>query len=322
VRQARHLTLVPTLAFAALSLLLVVPVPARADAPQTTSQKKQTTVSARRSSRAMRGATRPRYKRDATGALVPDPRAEAAIIFNPETGRVVWEENSHDQRPIASITKVMTALVFLEDGPDLSTTVAVTRADVRRASTTYLRANEKLAARDVPHLALIAPDNAAARALARISHGGTRSFVERMNEKAVELGLEDTTFADPSGLDADNVSSAYDLSRLITFAGRDDRIAAIMQKPNYRLKTSRRTLRVRNTNRLVGQLDVVSGKTGFIQKAGYCIATLLRTPQGPDVAVVVLGAHSNLSRFWEARHLFNWVKDRSSLLDSDSSSSH
>jgi D-alanyl-D-alanine endopeptidase (penicillin-binding protein 7) len=322
VRQAKLLNPFAVLAFAALSLLLVVPAPARAEAPQSTTQKKRTTVSVRRPSRAVREAMTPRYKRDATGALVPDPRAEAAIIFNPESGRVVWEENAHDQRPIASITKVMTALVFLEDDPDLSAVVTVTRADVRRASTTYLRANEKLVVRDVLHLALIASDNAAARVLARISHGGTGPFVDRMNRKAVELGLEDTAFSDPSGLDADNVSSAYDLSRLITFAGHDERIATIMQKPEYQLKTSRRTLRVRSTNRLLGQLDVVSGKTGFIQKAGYCLATLLRMPQGLDVAVVVLGAHSNLARFWETRHLFNWLKDQSSLLASDSSSSH
>ena len=257
------------------AVLLAPGASARAESPQTASVKTQKTNAPRRStrasraSRALREAMTPRYKRDASGDLVPDVRAEAAIIFDPETGRVLWSENAHDQRSIASITKVMTALVFLEDDPDLTQTVTVTRADTRRASTTYLRTNEKLTLHDVLNVTLVASDNAGARVLADHSHGGIDAFVERMNEKAIELGLEDTHFADPSGLDPDNVSSAYDLSRLIAFAGHDARIAAIMQQPDYQFSTSRRRLvRVRNTNKLVGQLDVVSGKTGLHPQGG------------------------------------------------------
>jgi D-alanyl-D-alanine endopeptidase (penicillin-binding protein 7) len=327
VQKAQVLGRAQVLALVALLILPALPAraaSAESQAKKTTSQKapaKKAVRRAARPSRAVREAMTPRYKRDENGALVPDVRAEAAIIFNPGTGRVLWEENAHDQRPIASITKVMTSLVFLEDNPDLAQTMTVTRGDVRRASTTYLRASDKLSARDVLHLTLIASDNAAARVLARSSHGGTEAFVERMNNKAVELGLDDTTFSDPSGLDPDNVSSAYDLSRLIAFAAHDERIAEIMQKSGYQLRTNRRTIRVRSTNKLIGQLDVVGGKTGFIRKAGYCLATLLKTPQGADVAVVVLGAHSNLGRFWETRHLFNWLEARAARLVGDDSSS-
>ena len=181
-----------------------------------------------RSLQALQAAMTPRYKTDATGALVPDIRAAAAIIFNPETGKVLYEENAQDKRSIASITKVMTTVVFLEDNPDLSKEVTVERGDVYAASTTYLRANERITLDNLLHLTLIASDNAAARALARLSHGGTAAFIERMNEKALELGLESTSFVDPSGLNPDNVSSAYDLSRLISFAASDDRISPIM----------------------------------------------------------------------------------------------
>lgn len=263
--------------------------------------------------RALQEAMTPRYKTDAaTGALVPDVRAAAAIVFNPETGQVLWEENAQDKRSIASITKVMTALVFLEDDPDLTRTITIERGDVYAASTTYLRANERVTLDDVLHLTLIASDNAAARALARVSHGGTASFVERMNEKAIELGLESTSFADPSGLNPANISSAYDLSRLISFASGNERMASIMRTAEYKVKTSRRTVNIHNTNRLVlgGEVDVMGGKTGFITKAGYCLATLLRLPQGNQVAVVVLGANSNISRFWETRHLANWLSDK------------
>lgn len=263
--------------------------------------------------REAREAQVPRFKLDDSGALVPDIRAEAAIIYNPETGQVLWESNSTDKRSIASITKVMTAAVYLENDPDLNQEVVIQRADVRAASTTYLRAGYKITTGDLLHLLLIASDNAAARALARVSPHGAEGFVDRMNEKAIELGLESTAYADPSGLLADNISSAYDMARLITFVSGDERISDIMRKQHHTIPLGRRTITVHSTNQLVmrGDVDVLGGKTGFISKAGYCLATLLRLPQGgPQVAVVVLGAKSNAGRFWETRHLFNWLSGK------------
>jgi serine-type D-Ala-D-Ala endopeptidase (penicillin-binding protein 7) len=261
----------------------------------------------------IREAQVPRFKMDETGALVPDIRAAAAIIYNPENGQVLWESNSTDQRSIASITKVMTAAVFLENEPDLSEQVVVQRSDVRAASTTYLRAGYKVTTGDLLHLLLIASDNAAARALARVSPHGAEGFIDRMNEKAIELGLEATSYADPSGLLADNVSSAYDMAKLITYVSGDERIASVMRKQHHTIPMGRRSINIHSTNQLVmrGDVDVLGGKTGFISKAGYCLATLLRLPQGgPQVAVVVLGAKSNAGRFWETRHLFNWLSDK------------
>ncbi len=269
-----------------------------------------------RSLRALQEAMTPRYKTDSHGELVPDVRAAAAIMFNPVTGQVLWEENARDRRSIASITKVMTTVVFLEDNPDLSQEVTVERGDVYAASTTYLRANDRLTLDNVLHLTLIASDNAAARILSRVSHGGATAFVERMNEKAVELGLESMTFADSSGLNPANMASAYDLSRLISFASSDERIAPIMRKATHSFATNKRTINIHTTNRLLTGTDVevMGGKTGFISKAGYCLATLLRLPQGNPVAVVVLGARSNPGRFYETRHLFNWLSDKASVL--------
>ena len=262
---------------------------------------------------ALRDAIEPRFKFDETGNVVPDIRAEAAIIYNPENGKVLWESNSTSRRSIASITKVMTAVVFLENSPDLTREVVVERVDVRNASTTYLRAGYTLTTGDLLHLLLIGSDNAAARVLARVSPYGSQGFIARMNAKAQELGLESTSYADPSGLLADNESSAYDLARLITYVSGDDRIASIMRTPYYTVNAGRHQLTIHSTNQLVmkGDVDVQAGKTGFITKAGYCLATLLRLPQGgPEVAVVVLGAKSNPGRFWETRHLFNWISTK------------
>lgn len=259
----------------------------------------------------------PRYKIDANGDLVPDVRAAAAIIYDPDTNQVLWEENSQMQRSIASITKVMTATVFLENEPDLTQPVTIERSDVFRASTTYLRANDRVTVDDLLHLLLIASDNAAARALARISPYGSEAFVNRMNEKAAELGLESTSYVDPSGLLSDNLSSAYDMARLITLASGDERIASVMRTPEYSLRTARRTVTIRSTNHLLGRegVDVRAGKTGFISKSGYCLVTLLRLrDSGQQVAVVVLGARSNAARFLETQNLFNWLSTKAPTL--------
>ena len=264
-------------------------------------------------------AMTPQFKTDANGEVVPDIRAAAAIIFDPATGQVLYEENSQDKRSIASITKVMTALVYLEDNPDLNQEVTIERSDVFAASTTYLKAGDKITAGELLHLLLIPSDNGAARALARTSHGGTASFIERMNEKAIELGLQNTSFADPSGLNANNVSSAFDLSHLITFAASDERIASVMRTPTYTVTTNRRQIPIHSTNHilLAGDVEVMGAKTGFISKSGYCLASLLRLPQGNPIAVVVLGARSNNGRFWETRHLFSWLNSKASELFKD-----
>jgi len=258
----------------------------------------------------------PRYKMSESGELVPDVRAAAAIIYNPETNQVLWESNSQDSRSIASITKVMTASVIFESHPDLTREVAIERSDVLRANHTYVRAGERVTIDDLLHLTLVASDNAAARALARTSALGPQGFVDRMNEKALELGLQHTAYADPSGLLSANVSSAYDMARLIAYASSDERIASIMRKAHHTVLTSRRIVNINNTNQLLvkGDVDVRGGKTGFITKAGYCLATLLRLPQtNQQVAVVVLGARSNAGRFMETRHLFNWLSTKSQL---------
>ena len=281
------------------------------------SRRSRARIRAAAQARALREAQEPRFRLDESGALVPDVRAEAAIIYNSATGEVLWESNSQNQRSIASITKVMTAIVFMENSPDLSEEVVVQPSDVRAASTTYIRSGYRVTKGDLLHLTLMASDNAAARVLARVSSYGSEAFIERMNTKAAELGLTSTSYADPAGLLAANVSSAYDMAKLISYVSGDERISSVMRTPTYTVTAGRRVINIHSTNQLVmnGDVDVQAGKTGFITKAGYCLATLLRLPQGgPQVAVVVLGAKSNAGRFWETRHLFNWFASKAENL--------
>ncbi len=261
--------------------------------------------------RQLREIQTPQFKPGADGQLIPDIRAGAAIVYNPATHQVLYESNAKATRSIASITKVMTAVAFLENEVDLTREVTIDPIDLRGASTTYLRRGDRVTIQQLLHLLLIGSDNVAARTLARQSLYGPIGFVERMNQKAAELGLSSTRYADPSGLYADNVSSAFDMARLISFASGDERIASIMRMKDYQFTAPTRSVTLHNTNHLVGtDVDVRGGKTGFISKSGYCLATLLRLPQGEQVAVVVLGAKSNPARFWETRHLFNWLATR------------
>ena len=282
-----------------------------------TRQAKLARARAAAMAREMAATQLPRYKMDASGDMVPDVRAAAAIIYDPETGKVLWEENSQDQRSIASITKMMTAVVYMESNPDLNQEVVVLRSDVFQASTTKLRANDRVTSDELLHLLLIASDNAAARVLARISPYGSDGFIARMNEKSADLGLTATRYADPSGLLSDNVSSAYDMARLITFVSNDERITSVMRTPEYSIMIGRRPVTVHSTNHLLGKpgVDVLAGKTGFIHAAGYCLATLLRLPStNQQVAVVVLGARSNAGRFMETQNLFDWLSSKASTL--------
>src|SRR5262249_36645855 len=158
--------------------------------------------------------------------------------------------------------------------PDLSQNVTVTRADLRNASVTYLKVGDVLSYNELLHLALIASDNGAARVLARTSEGGPDVFVRRMNDMAATLGLPNTPCTDPSGLDPNDVSCAYDLSRSIATAAIDPRLGPIMRTPEYEVRTTTRSFTVHSTNKLLGtDVDVRGGKTGFISKAGYCLAT-------------------------------------------------
>ena len=238
----------------------------------------------------------------------PRVNAAAAILYNPRTDEVLWERRGLDQRPIASITKVMTALVLLDQEPDLGRDVVVSRRDVRRASTTYLRRGERVTLEALLHLALIASDNVAARILARASGWGTRRFVEQMNLKAAALGLDATSFVEPSGLDERNVSTPYDIARLIAAASEVPAISGIMRKQTHRVRTDRRRVNVRNTNRLLLSRHVIrGGKTGYIDEAGFCLTAVVEVPDADPIALVVLGAGSNARRFSEARRLIDWV---------------
>jgi serine-type D-Ala-D-Ala endopeptidase (penicillin-binding protein 7) len=232
--------------------------------------------------------------------------ARNAVVIDPATNEVLFEKQSLQTVPIASLTKLMSAMVFLEQKPDLRRMAEVTREEIRGGGHTRLWNKERVALYDLLHMSLMNSDNVATRVLARESGLSSGAFVERMNSKAREMGLADTRFAEPTGLDQRNVSTAVDVARLLRSAADHYLIREVTTTPTYvfvgeypgRTRTIARTHQIVNTNRLLrsNRYEFSCSKTGFISQSGYCVATWVRD-RGRDLITVVLGAPTNATRF-------------------------
>jgi D-alanyl-D-alanine endopeptidase (penicillin-binding protein 7) len=227
--------------------------------------------------------------------------ARHAVVIDPATDEVLYEKNAATTVPIASLSKLMTTLVLLEQDPDLDRVTAVTRTELRGAGRSTLRSQEELTMGELLHMSLMCSDNAATRVLVRESGLSKEDFLARMNRKAVELGLARTRFVEFTGLDERNVSTAADCARLLRAAAAHPTVQAITTKRSYEFRSQYRQRSiphsVHNTNRLLyGRYDIRGGKTGFISEAGYCVATWVHAG-GRDLIAVVLGAPTNATRF-------------------------
>jgi D-alanyl-D-alanine endopeptidase (penicillin-binding protein 7) len=236
--------------------------------------------------------------------------ARHAIVVDPRTGEVLYEKNAGSSVPIASLTKLMTALVFLEQKPDLDRKVEVTRAEITGAGRTRLRNREHVRLGDLLHMSLMCSDNCATRVLVRESGLSLEDFLARMNRKGIQLGLTHSRFVETTGLDERNVSTAADVARLMQAASAEPLIRDISTTRSYSFRSDRLPHAVYNTNRLLySRYEILGGKTGFISEAGYCFATWLRD-QGRDLIAVVLGAPTNATRFADVVRMVNKVSLR------------
>jgi serine-type D-Ala-D-Ala endopeptidase (penicillin-binding protein 7) len=250
-----------------------------------------------RSRAAVRRARHRRIRRPPAGGVY----ARHAVVIDPSTDEVLYEKSAGATAPIASLSKLMTTMVFLEQNPDLDRQVEVEAEDIRGAGKTHLRTSETLALRDLLHMSLMCSDNAATRVLVRESGIPKEDFLSRMNLKATELGLAQARFVEVTGLDERNVASAVDIARLLRAAAGNPTIQEITTTRSYefygRYHSRNRAHAVYNTNRLLyGRYEIRGGKTGFINEAGYCFATWVHT-QGRDLIAVVLGAPTAATRF-------------------------
>lgn len=267
-----------------------------ADAASAATTTKRKTLAA--STSVKRAAKKRRARRAPPGGVY----ARHAIVLDPATGEVLFSKNSASTVPIASITKLMTAMVFIEQQPDLLSAVEVTSEEIRGGGHTQLRHKEKVLLGDLLHMSLMCSDNVATRVLVRESGLALPDFLARMNRKSAELGLANTRFVEVTGLDEKNVSSAADVARLLHAAADQEMIQAISTTQAYEFRAEYRDRprvhRIPNTNRLLynHSMQVLGGKTGFISEAGYCLCTWIRVG-GRDMIAVVLGAPTNATRF-------------------------
>jgi D-alanyl-D-alanine endopeptidase (penicillin-binding protein 7) len=238
-------------------------------------------------------------------------RSKAAVAVDVEKGDILFEKNMKEPFPIASLTKLMTALVFLEQNSNLNDSATITFEDAKFAGKSSLWIGETLTLRDLLHASLTCSNNRVTKTLARVSGLSSEDFVARMNQKAKEIGLENTCFYEPTGLDVNNQSSALDCARLLSFALMDSVVASITSKKTYSFtsvyKKRKRSHQIVNTNRLLlSSLNVKGGKTGYNGASGWCLGTLVEDKDGTKIAAVVLGAPTKLARFREARSIIKW----------------
>lgn len=235
---------------------------------------------------------------------------KSALLVNYENGQVLYAKNAETVRPIASISKLVMAMVVLDSGIDLEETEKITRKDAYRSSRSRLRVGFEMTLYDLLHAALMNSDNRAARALARATYGSIEEFAKEMNRTVKRLGLEKTSFVEPTGLSSKNVSTAHEVAKILHYAYDYPLIREITSKKRYKvtIQNYKRTYRgMANTNLLIhSRYKVLSGKTGYIRAADYCLVTLVKNDKGERMTAVVLGVPGNKLRFRECRKLIDW----------------
>lgn len=263
-----------------------------------------------------RTSTSPRAIASAEAARKLALESNNAIIVDAATGTVLYEKNADQSRAIASITKVMTAMVVLDAGLPLDEVLTVDRQDIDRLKHTSSRMpiGARLTRREMLHLALMSSENRAASALARHYPGGSSAFVAAMNRKAQDLNMSNTRFTDSTGLDPRNISTASDLAKMVNAASAYPLITRLSTAQAHQVTVNPAgTLQYRNSNPLVqqGRWDIALSKTGYINEAGRCLVMKVDVGNRPAV-MVFLKSDSRNSPVADATRVKNWLESGAS----------
>ncbi len=244
----------------------------------------------------------------------PELKSSAALVIDQTGGRPLFAKNTGSVMPIASITKLMTAMVVLDAGLPLNEQIVITEADkdLIKGTRSRLRIGTALTRRDLMQLALMASENRAAEALTRVYPGGTRGFVAAMNQKAIELGMWQTRFVDGTGLSSDNVSTAQDLTKMVAAAYGYPLIREFTTDTGTSIRLANgQVMNYRNSNRLVNNSGWQIGlsKTGYISEAGRCLVMQAKIA-GKPVIIVLLDSWGKLTRIGDANRIKRWMETR------------
>jgi D-alanyl-D-alanine endopeptidase (penicillin-binding protein 7) len=241
----------------------------------------------------------------------PALRSSAALVLDLTNSSVLYARRSDVALPIASITKLMTALVVMEAGQPLDEMLAVTGDDrsFGKGSSSRLSPGAVLSRGELMHLALMASENRAAHALGRNYPGGVGACVIAMNAKARELGMTSAQFVEPTGLSDENVASPEDLAKLVMAAAKVAAIREYSTDSDFTVRIGRHMVRYRNTDSLVSKPDwnIVVQKTGYIHEAGRCLVMQTVIEDRP-VVIVLLNSFGKRTRVADARRVRRWVE--------------
>lgn len=241
-----------------------------------------------------------------------------ALVLDAKAGQPIYAKGADMLTPIASVTKLMTAMVVLDAGQPLDEMISVDVEDIDflKGSHSRLRLGAELSRREMLRLALMASENRAASSLARHYPGGIAACVEAMNQKAQSLGMTRTHFVDPTGLSSDNVSTASELALMVQAAAGYDLIRDATTTASHYVQVlpTGRVLGYNNTNSLVrgGQWDIQVSKTGFINEAGKCLV-MLANIASRSVVIVLLDSYGRLTRVADAVRVKHWLETGESL---------
>lgn len=240
-----------------------------------------------------------------------DLKSSVALVVDQDTREVLFSKNDHAVLPIASLTKLMTGVIIsgAKLPMDEMITVAQDDVDTEKHSSSRLKVGTTLSRGELLHLALMSSENRAAHALGRTYPGGLATFVSLMNAKAKMLGMNDTSYAEPTGLSSRNQSSAQDLATLVNAAHGDPVLRELTTSTGFQVAVGRQTLQYNNTNRLVKNPDWDIGlqKTGYISEAGQCLVMQTKIA-GRKLIMVFLDSAGKLSRLGDAERVRRWVE--------------
>ncbi len=240
--------------------------------------------------------------------------SSAALVLDQNSGDLLFQKNAQTVVPIASITKLMTAMVVLDSKPNLQAPITISEDDVDtlRGSRSRLNVGTILPRQQALLLALMSSENRAAHALARHYPGGMDAFVTAMNHKAMELGMHDTRFQDPTGLTSNNVSTARDLAKMVAAAHGYPLIREFSTTSGAQVEIGRRLLDFHNTNALVksDSWQIGVSKTGYIHEAGKCLVMQARVADKP-VVIVLLDSAGKQTRIGDANRIKRWMESAS-----------
>jgi D-alanyl-D-alanine endopeptidase (penicillin-binding protein 7) len=241
-------------------------------------------------------------------------RSPSAFVYDLDAGEILLARRADDRRPVASLTKLTTALALVSTEPDLDSEVCVgiefrpTRSGARSRFNT----GDCVRGWDALGAALVASDNRGAYALSGVAGLGVDDFVEHMNEVSEDLGMTLSSWSDPSGLEDENLSTARDTARAALAVAAHPVLSTVATAPFWDVHFTHRTRRLFTTDKLVGRedLEIEAAKTGYTDTAGYCFTTVLRPRGGPRLVVALLGDRGRRTRFADVSRIVRWAQEQ------------